>query len=242
MKQVIILAALLLAAFIAIGQNGKVITAGGSSSQEVDTFQLTGNTLELSLSDDNQPLQTVDLSGVAENIYNTDGTLPENRVVDTDDYELEVTTGPTASGTRRGLVLRSGYQEELATHIPLTIVAGIGATDSIWFSTFDTNVLLNSSTGKGIRYASDYTFDNDQMIVSKKYVDDAISGAPSETEGYAVAETNSSDLQNIGTTWEALEAQTSAGVSSDWSFSTGTDLFTYSGSTAKYLISFSACL
>lgn len=70
---------------------------------------------------------------------------------------------------------------------------------------------------------------------------DAASVPATPTEGYAVVETASADLQSITTTWEALEAQTSAGLSSGWSFSTGTDLLTYSGSTAKYLVSFSAC-
>lgn len=70
---------------------------------------------------------------------------------------------------------------------------------------------------------------------------DAGSLPAAPTEGYAVVETAATDLQTIANTWEALEAQTSAGLSSGWSFSTSTDLLTYSGSTAKYLVNFSAC-
>jgi len=60
----------------------------GSDDQIIDSFALVGNELQISLEDDVNGLQTLDLSGIGRNIYNVNDTLTSERTVTLDGSDL----------------------------------------------------------------------------------------------------------------------------------------------------------
>lgn len=207
------------------------------------------------------------IGGGGENIYTSDGTLTSARTLTmnnetlTIDMDTGVTIGDTIAiriiapdGEVNGwyisdadgpvaLIVNAMYSTDIHKLISHTIgsthVIEVGNTSDTLKISADKLFLneLNMATDNTVTQILGYKSSTDEIV----FTDGSGTGAAG-SEGYAVVETAAEDLQTISSAaWEALEAQTSSGLSSGWSFSTTTDLLTYSGSTAKYLVNFSAC-
>ncbi len=119
----------------------------GTDDQTVDKFNLNGNTLELSLEDDGVADNTVDLSSLSTNIFNTNGTLSGNRTL-------------TGGGNSLSFTNLSGFSA--------TTAAGqfqLGP-DAKWTDA------RAAGSQKGIEYAANYSNDfTNRSLVDKEYVD-----------------------------------------------------------------------
>lgn len=208
------------------------------------------------------PVDSISSGGT--NIYNADGTLSSERSVDLDTYAL---TYDVSGADLDSFVVRFVARDDIVSGwytgdnpgrinlvadkyltTELTSILNYDGVEEIVIGNFNDSLEiqgdrvfinpLNLDTDNSVTHVLALDA-NDQLVVTDG---SGTAAADGPTEGYALAETATADLQNVGTTWEALEAQTSPTNSTDWSFSAGTDLFTYSGTdAAKYLISFSVC-
>ena len=229
-------------------ESTRVLTISGGNApdlsegiqEEVNALIVAGTGISKSYNDGANTL-TISATSTGDNIYNIDGALTDDRQLNTSGYELDITTSSSAT-TQRGLVVRSGYSAELANHFPLTIVAGPQGTaaDSVWFFTYDTNLLIGTNTN-GLRYGSNNTFTDPRHIVDKQYVDAAVSGispGPQSDISYAVMRYGTISGISVGTSPVKIAGTgvSSGGTFGGWTFSTITDDMSYSGSTAYFQV------
>ena len=219
---------------------GNSVDLSEGIQEEVNALIVAGTGISKSYNDGANTL-TISATSTGDNIYNVDGALTDDRFLNTGGFELDISTSnsPTA---QRGLILRSGYSQELANHFPLTIVAGAGgvAADSVWFVSYDTNLSIATNTN-GLKYGQENTFTNPRHIVDKAYVDAAVAGVPASAPmNYLEVGASSSSSPTFSTTFSKLTHLTSGDDSgADWAWSTSTDAAAYSGATKVGFIHFS---
>lgn len=210
-KRFVLAFTLFAAANLAIAQNGKVIKDTGGI-------------------------------GSGDNIYNKSDTLTSDREVNLNEFRLVFKTD-SVPGEQGGVEIRPGWDTETYYQFPLVISAGSNPSrlaDSIWFSTFDTNLEIGTNTN-GMRYADNYKFTNPRHIVDKQYVDAAVSGAnpgPQSDISYAVMRYGTISGLSVGTTPVKVAGTnvSSGGTFGGWTFSSVTDDMSYSGTTAYFQV------
>lgn len=69
-------------------ENGLLYPITNFDEQKIDQFNLTGSTLNLSISNDGEAAKTLDLSSLDSTIYKYDGNLRSNRLVGLNSYSL----------------------------------------------------------------------------------------------------------------------------------------------------------
>ena len=113
-----------------------LILPNGSTAQ-IDTFQLVGNILGISLSGDNVPLHTVDLSQYAQTL-SAGGAGPTSYTIDLSNSggSVTLTEGANIDLTRSGNTI--------------TIAAASGGGTDLYYSGTSSPVTLNSSSGNDV--------------------------------------------------------------------------------------------
>jgi len=252
MKQIIILAALLLAAFIAIGQNGKVIksTGGGTggwlkdslSAGDVEINALT-NSLLISDMDSTHfqanngiSFQTPDIwfsqmspwtkLNAGNNFTMEGGIMNFNSIAG---GSIGISSGPVSvsiSDITDLFAVNGSFRVNTNGHAILHNTTP--AAYSSYGATEEGAIVYNST-------------DNAPMFwdgASWVTMADAASVPSAPSAGYAEMTVTSS--QSLSTTFTKFNTTVTGDVSAGWTFSAGTDDLSYSGSTAKYLLQFSA--